>query len=257
MPKNSVHKLAVKSVDETAFSLHSVTSRPRQCTPTDLQLANENLKLEPLTNDPPERALALVRYVLTDFFTQLHRSGLYNRQMALWEALARVVEVHIERLNQGFIAKIELPIWEIRFVDAQGKKPIVARFLDETAPNLVDANNPKDALRFLQDSIRRAEKLKVENPQFAGLILCCCAPVPKIIVENILKLTGDDAISRYQSILPAAACHLDLIEEQGDQFALVLPTLPDRIKSVSSNPVVSAISDGAGEKAESGDEIKV
>jgi hypothetical protein len=233
MPKISVHKLAVKSVAETAFSLHRVTANPRQCSPTDLQRSADNLKLEPLTADVPEAPLALVHYLLTDFFAQFHRTGLYNRQLALWESLARICEVHIERLKEGVMAKIELPIWEIRMLDAKGQKLLLARFLDHSATNLIDPDNGKDAARFLQYAIKRAEKLKVESPAFAGLILCCSGQMPEIIIGNVAKLTGDDAVARYQSLLPTIGCPVDLIVERSLKFSLVQPQLPERIKSIS------------------------
>jgi hypothetical protein len=234
MPTNSVHKLAVKSIGETAFSLHSVISNPRQCTPIDLQLAGENLKIHPLTADPPHEAVQLASYLLTEFFAILHRSGLYNRQKALWEALARTHEVHCERLKAGFIVKIELPIWELRFVDDRGRKLLLVRFLDDSSPNLVDVKNGKDATRFLQNAIKQAEKFKIENAAFAGLILCCEERMPDSIVSDVLKLTGDDAVARYQSLLPTISCPIDLIVRQGDRFSIVLPVLPNRVKSVSS-----------------------
>jgi hypothetical protein len=248
MPTNSVHKLAVKSIGETAFSLHSVISNPRHCTPIDLQLAGENLKLQPLTNDPPQEAVQLASYLLTEFFATLHRSGLYNRQKALWEALARVHEVHFERLKAGFIVKIELPIWELRFVDERGRKLVLARFLDNSAPNLVDAKNGKDATRFLQNAIKQAEKFKVENAAFAGLILCCERQMPESIVTDVLKLTGDDAVARYQSLLPTIGCPIDLLVSQDDRFSIVLPLLPNRIKSVSSSSAPDVTSPSPGDE---------
>ncbi len=237
MPKISVHKLAVKSVGETAYSLHCVTSNPRQCRPADLKHATDNLRLEPLS-EVPAAPLELVRFLLTDFFTMFHRSGLYNRQLALWEALARICEVHIERVKEGFLAKIELPVWELRMLDAQGQKLVLARFLDHSAPNIVNPDNGKDADRFLQNAIRRAEKLKEENKAFAGLILCCSQQMPEIIIGNVFKLTGDDAVARYQSLLPTIGCPVDLVVENDLQFSLVQPQLPERIKSLSfSTPV--------------------
>jgi hypothetical protein len=234
MPTKSVHKLAVKSIGETAFSLHSVTSNPRQCTPIDLQLAGENLKLQSLTDNPPAVPVQLASYLLTEFFALLHRSGLYNRQKSLWEALARVNEVHLERLKAGFIVKIELPIWELRFIDERGRKLVLARFLDNSAPNLVDVKNGKDSTRFLQSAVKQAEKFKVENPAFAGLILVCEERMPDSLINDVLKLTGDDPVARYQSLLPTIGCPIDLLVRKGEQFSIVLPVLPNRIKNLSS-----------------------
>ena len=234
MPKKSVHKLAVKNNSETIFSLHTISANPRHCSPVDLQVAINNLKLEMLTNEPPAEPFRLVVYLLTDFFSLMHRSGLYNRQQPLWQALARTSEVHIDRLREGLFAKIELPIWEILFLDSNQRKLLCARFLDHSATNLIDPANDKDALRFLQNAVKRAEKLKVENPAFSGLFLCCSGKMPEIIVGNVLKLTGDDAVARYQSVLPTMGCSVDLIVENQLRYELVLPQLPDRIKSVSS-----------------------
>lgn len=249
MPKNSVHKLAVKNNSETIFSLHTVSANPRHCSPVDLQVAVSNLKLEPLTNEPPAEPFQLVVYLLTDFFSMLHRSGLYNRQLPLWEALARTSEVHIDRLRQGMFAKIELPIWEILFLDGNRRKLLCVRFLDHSATSLIDPDNEKDALRFLQNAVKRAEKLKVENPAFSGLVLCCSGNMPEIIVGNVLKLTGDDAVARYQSVLPTVGCSIDLVVENELRYELVLPQLPDRIKSISltgNQPVATEIAQSAG-----------
>jgi len=250
MPKKSVHKLAVKNASESAFSLHSVTGKPRQCTPIDLHLASENLRLEPLTEEPPEEVLQLAYYLLTDFFGLLHRSGLYNRQMPLWEALARIAEIHIERLTEGFIAKIELPIWELRMLDIHGRKLVLVRFLDDSATDLVDSQNSKDALRFLKNAIKTAAKLKSENPGFAGLILGCAWPMPEIIIENVLRLTGNDPVARYQSVLQNIGCSIDLIARQQERYSLVLPSLPERIKSTSSmSSTVQSKPDASSESA--------
>jgi hypothetical protein len=249
MPKKSVHKLAVKNNSETIFSLHTISANPRHCSPVDLQVAISNLKLEVLTNEPPAEPFQLVVFLFTDLFSLLHRSGLYNRQLPLWEAIARTCEVHFERLQEGLFAKIELPIWEILFLDANGRKILCARFLDNSATNLINLENDKDALRFLQNSIKRAEKLKVESSAFSGLFLCCSGHMPEIIVGNVLKLTGDDAVARYQSVLPTVGCSVNLIVENQRQFELVLPQLPYRIKSVSSTadePVATEIVQAAG-----------
>jgi hypothetical protein len=177
----------------------------------------------------PDDVERLLRYILTEFFSLFHRSGLYNRQLAFWESLARVSEAHIERLTDGFLTKIELPVWELRLLDKHGQKLVLIRLLDESAPDLINLQNLSDSSRFLNDAIKKAERLKIENAAFAGVILVCSGVVPQSLTDRIIKLTGDGAVERYQSLLPKIGCPINLISAQNERFSLVLPYLPERV----------------------------
>jgi hypothetical protein len=242
MPKNSTHKLAIKSAGDTAFSLDAVVSSPRQCTPMDLQLACENLCLENLTESPPELACRLVRWLLTDFFSLLHRTGLYNRQRGLWEALGVSREVRIMRASQGVLAKIELPILEISFFNSHGRQMVLARLFDDSNPALIDLDKPSDARRFMETSIKLAQKAKAENGEFGGLIMCCPEPAPEVILTALRKLVGTDAVSRYQSVAPGPlGSTVDLVSWTPEAISLIHPDIPNRIKIVSSNLDTSSV----------------
>jgi len=191
----------------------------------------------------------LVRWLLTDFFSLLHRTGLYNRQRAVWEGLGVSREVRITRASQGLLAKIELPILDIGFLNSQGKTLIVARLFDDSNPSLIDLDKPADARRFLQSSIKLAQKAKSENNDFGGVIMCCPAPAPEVILTALRKLVGTDPVSRYQSVVPGPlGSTLDLVSWSEEEILLIQPDIPNRIKILSS-------ASGAGTDAPQADSI--
>jgi hypothetical protein len=237
MPKTTTYKLSIKSANETSFTLQSVVAEPRQCTPLDLQAACANLVVESDAAEPPELATRLVQFLLTDFFALAHRTGLYNRQRKLWEGLARVEQVKIARLNYGIFAKIDLPILELLLTDGQGKVLILSRLFEPTETDAFNLENEKDCKNLLQSAVQRSEKLRSENPAFAGLFLCWPGSVPRSVLKTVEQLIGaSDPIARYESIIPGpfGVC-VDLLEFGPSHFELVHPKLPDRIKTASSN----------------------
>jgi hypothetical protein len=233
MPKTTTYKLSIKSANEIGFTLQSVVAEPRQCNPLDLQAACANLSLVAEGEEPPKLATQLVQFLLTDFFALAHRTGLYNRQKKLWEALSRLIEVKISRLNYGIFGKTDLPILEFLFTDGLGKVLVLARLFEPSQTDAFNLENEKDCKNLLQSAVQRSEKLRSENPAFAGLFLCWPSPIATSVVKTVEQLTGaSDPIARYESLLPGpfGVC-IDLLEFSHSEFSLVHPKLPDRIKT--------------------------
>ncbi len=234
MPKSAIYKLLITCANETGFCLQSVVAKPRECTPLDLQAACENVKIEMLAEIPPQTAVDLTKFLLTGFFAQAHRSGLYNRQIKVWQALSRITEVRINRLQQGFLAKIDLPILDLFLCDARGQTLLMARLLEAAAVHADRGDSEKNYKNLLGGAIQRCEKSRSENPALVGFFLCWPKPLPLIVQTTVENITGaQDPIARYESLLPGAqgVC-LDLIEFGDDQFSLVHPRLPDRFQAV-------------------------
>ena len=251
MPKTTTYKLSINCANEVGFTLQSVVAEPRQCTPLDLQAACDNLKVEIEGQEPPEVTSRLTHYLLTDFFAFAHRTGLYNRQKKLWEALSRLVAVRISRLQLGIFAKIDLPIWELLFTDAQGKVLVMARLFEADQPDIIDIDNEKACKNLLHSAVQRSEKLRSENPAFAGLILCWPVPIAGVVIRTLEQLTGaDDPIGRYESLIPGPlGVSVDLLEYSQSGFSLVHPKLPDRLKTRGRSEVGANASDpAAGEQ---------
>ncbi len=237
MPKTTIYKLLIKSAKDTGFTLQSVVAEPRQCNPLDLQAACENLWLENAGVEVPPLITRLVRFLLSDFFAFSHRTGLYNRQKKLWEALSRVHEVRISRLQYGIFAKTDLPILELLFVDAQGKVLLISRLFENSQDTAFNLDSEKDCKSLLQTAVHRAEKLRAENPAFAGLFLCWPAPISSSVLKAVEQLTGAaDPVARYESQVPGAyAFCLNLLEYDQLDFVLVHPKLADRVNTSASS----------------------
>jgi hypothetical protein len=235
MPKTTTYKLSIKSANEIGYTLQSIVAEPRQCNPLDLQAACANLLLVAEGEEPPQLAIQLVHFLLTDFFALSHRTGLYNRQRKLWDALARLGEVKISRLNYGIFGKTDLPILELLFIDGLGKVLLLARLFEPIETDAFKLENEKDCKNLLQSAVQRSEKLRSENPGFAGLFLCWPAPIANSVVKAVEQLTGaSDPIARYESLIPGpfGVC-INLLEFSQSEFALVHPKLPERVKTQS------------------------
>jgi hypothetical protein len=231
MPKSPTYKLSVACANETSFSLQSVSAQPRLCTPLDLQAACNNVRIELGTPDTPLIVADLTRYLLTDFFAQAHRSGLYNRQRKLWAALARVTEVTAIRLQEGLFSKRDIAVFDLLCTDAQNKPLILVRLLEPQ----FRADGDKSTM-LLQTAIHRSEKIRSEHSSLVGLVLCWRKPLPSQIKATVRQLTrANDPILRYESLLPGplGVC-LDLVEyelsdgQRETSFCLVHPELPSR-----------------------------
>lgn len=209
-------QLQIKILNPNAYTLNTIIGSPRTCTPYDVKAAGANLEITPeegADRDEPgvlSESLALVRYLLIDYFSLAHSSGLYNRQMNLWQSLAKVTSVKVNQLTQGLFTKTELPIIDLYFLDAKSRVLLLGSFLKPHE----DWKDEKKCRSALSDFMRRAEKVQRKDPPaFAGLFLCFPEPFPPAILKQIQAMTGaSDPIGRYESIVPAIGVPINLIE---------------------------------------------
>jgi hypothetical protein len=232
MPKTPSYKLSISNIDEIGFTLHSVVMKPRHSTPLDLAAAAKNLRIDFHGENEDEIAIIsrkIVSYLLTDFFVLSHRTGLYNRQLKLWEALASICEVKIAQLQQGFFKKIELPIWDFSMVDTRGRTMLLVRVALDVPHAEFDLTNEKGCKALIDSTIQRTERLRIENPLFAGVFLFCPKPAAEYVRSCLSTVTAiDDPVGKYESrlfSLPDVSFDLFEYDNAGDELRMLHPSL--------------------------------
>ena len=68
MSNLSSYKLQIKCVDPNDFTLNSVITAPRVCTPLNVRTACQNVSIEAQGEEPPALVMACARFLLVDFF---------------------------------------------------------------------------------------------------------------------------------------------------------------------------------------------
>lgn len=234
MPTSATYKLSISNTNPSNHTLKEIVASPRVSSPFDLQAAIGNIVVEP-DGDCPDIVTAVVRYIFTDFFLLAHRTGLYNRQKLLWEAISRVNDVAAFRVKQGFFAKTDLPYFDLHFRDAKGRVILLASVAEPDA--VLGSDNDverkvKDQLKALQ---QRAEKVRSKGGALAGVFLVYPKPFPENVLKIVEDLTGaSDPVGRFESILPEPLLvPLDLLEidvvqlNRGEMAELVRLVHPD------------------------------
>jgi len=259
MPKPT-YKLTVKCPNPENYSLASVISQPRTCKQIDVAAACRNLEIEAAAATP-ELLQAVVAYILTDFFAIAHRTGLYNRQKGLWEAIARVGEVDAFRLKQGIFAKADLPFFDLHFNDSKGRLLFYAHVV-EAEPVGTEAQLVRKQKELVKSVFSRADKLRAAKGQLFGVFLVCPKPFPEIVLKMIEKATdGADPVGRFESLLPEPLLvPIDLLQVDTDALSqdesavqLVHPNLGAR--GLTSAPASGARGgDGGGQEERAGQE---
>ncbi len=214
MPNSATYKLSIKTANQSNYTLNSVVGQPRVCTPIDLAAATSNIEVGSDGTVVPALLETVVRYVITDFFSLAHRTGLYNRQKLLWESIARVNDVAAFRLQQGLFQKVDLPYFDLHFQDSKGRPLILACIAEPEA--VLGSDN--DVERKLKDQVKslqqRAEKLRSSKGTLTGLFLVYPKPFPENVLKIVEELTGaSDPVGRFESILPEPLLvPIDLLE---------------------------------------------
>lgn len=228
--------IIIKNADNEAFNLSSVTQSPRTATVSDLEAACNNLVLEKSDPNVSDDAVRAVRFVLADYFTQAHQSGLLNRQLPLWELISKIATVDVKALETGFFAKTALPVYDLNFKTASGQISIMALLIDPAFKG--------EILDQVKDFLGRLAKQQARsNYQTKGIFIICPSPFPPNVLAYIEKATNaGDAVARFESILSAPyQVHTNLVvkmegREDGD-LLMVHPQLrkPKKASEGSEN----------------------
>lgn len=199
-------KFEVKPINGESLSPSSIVLSPRTYKPQDVEAACQNMRISRIeakgtksNGEQPSQSLFkefenVGRYILGDFFMMAHRTGLYNRQLKVWEALSRVCQIDVYQVSTGFFTKKTLEQYDLVFLDHRSRPLILVQIIKPSA-----MTQSQDILSLFKKECQKASKLEGLN----GIFFCLPKPFPEKLNQFIFKLIqGDNAIHRYESVLP-------------------------------------------------------
>ncbi len=206
------HTIEIKVRNHAAYTLNNVVATARSCSPQDLKIAAANVDLVLEPGSIPGEVTDFVNFVVTDLFKLLHRSGLYNRQRAFWEAIARAVKVTVHPVTQGFFKKEALPMFDVHFEDASGGTTLLALVVQ----NHAQWSEPRYATAYFKELLHRAQQLDKKRPVLKAIMVVAPKPFSEELFKHVDKILGGpnlDPVSRYESVLLSPlTVHIDLFE---------------------------------------------
>lgn len=205
MPETPIYKFEVQVLNSEGLTPDSIVRAPRIYKPQDLQAACHNTNIICTNQDPAPAVLAMVNFVLIEFFVLAHRTGLYNRQKSLWESLAKVASASVFQLKKGIFRRTVMPLFDLHFQDHRGRTFILGHLIDPTFRDEGDVSE-----KLIRKFLKRAEKVS----GLTGLFFCSPEPFPQAVLDKVSKLAGGgDPVGRYESVLPEPwSAPLDLLE---------------------------------------------
>ncbi|MBS2006503.1 MAG: hypothetical protein JST01_05655 [Cyanobacteria bacterium SZAS TMP-1] len=214
--KNST--ILIKNADNEAYNLGSITTSPRGATAVDMQAGLDNLIIE-IPDDTNELVSAVVRYLFHDYFAQAHQTGLYNRQIRLWEMFSRVTTAEVRQVERGIFTKTQLPVYEVVMKTALGQSPICALVIDQKVLTSDAYKNQaasgKVYVELLRDFLLKVMKIQARLGVngVKGIFVVSPEPLDAALLAYIEKETNaTDAVSRVESIMPApVSAHINLL----------------------------------------------
>lgn len=210
LPETQIIEIKVRNA--AAYTLNNVVATARSCSPQDLKLAAANVELVCDRGKIPDEVSDFVNFVVTDLFTLLHRSGLYNRQRAFWESIARAVKVSVHPVMQGFFRKEALPMFDVHFEDVSGGTTLLALVVQ----NHAQWKEPRYATAYFKEALHRAQQLDRKTQTLKAVLIVAPKPFSEELYKHVEKMLGGpniDPVSRYESVLQTPlTVHIDLFE---------------------------------------------
>jgi len=212
--------ISIKTADNEAFNLGMVTTSPRDATAVDIQAGLDNLIID-APEGSNELVLALVQFLFHDYFGFAHQTGLYNRQIRLWEMFSRVTTIEVRQVERGFFTRTTLPVYEVVMKTALGQSPICALVIDqrvtvtEQYKNMGAAAAGKIYVELLKDFLMKVMKIQARLGAngVKGIFVLTPEPLEPALLAYIEKETdATDAVSKVESIMPApVSAHINLV----------------------------------------------
>jgi len=228
MTAQTLAKFSISTLHKDAFNLHSVVTSPRSVSPADLESACANVNIDWLDDYLPPHAAVFLEFLFRTFFRQAHRTGLYNRQKELWEAIARVDHGHLDRVLSGWIfASKEEPMSDLVLLDRNERPLIIARLVDPEREGELDE---RTCVQHLNTFLKKVSKLQMTRGTLAGCFVCFPGTRRDEVLKKIEEIVGaDDPIGKYEAQLPPpSSIPIDFLayNEDFSGVDLVFPQLP-------------------------------
>jgi len=233
--------IVIKNLDNEGYNLGSITADPRAVSALDIKAGLDNLVID-APDGVNDLVLSLVHYLFHDYFAFAHQSGLYNRQIRLWEMFSRISRVEVRQLERGLFSKTLLPVYEVVMKTAQGQSPIcalvISRQITDFEPYKHQTNHGagKVYVELLRDFLLKVMKIQARLGAngVKGIFIVTPAPLEEALSAYIEKETrASDPVSKAESIMPApVSAHINLLtysaegeESYGDQAATPIISL--------------------------------
>lgn len=205
----------IKASDTEAYNLGSVTQSPRVATSLDLEAACSNLEIV-ADAGTPDFIVDFGNYLCRKYFSDAHQTGLYNRQIKLWETISKISTLQVKALEKGFFSKQALPVYEITCL-TQARQPVVmALYIDSAFAATHGHGHANAYIDLLHDFLARVAKIQARlgAQGVKGIFILAPAPFPQDILRFVEKSVGaDDPVARFDSLLPAPYyVHINLLE---------------------------------------------
>ena len=218
--------VVIRNSDNEAFNLGTVVANPRSASAVDIKAGLDNLIIE-APEGTPDLVIGVIKYLFQGYFAYAHQSGLYNRQIRLWEMFARISSVDVRQLERGFFSRYNLPVYELELKTSMNQSPVCALVIDQEVLNNNDykgyATPGKVYVELLKDYIGKVMKMQARmgSNGVKGLFVVSPAPLAPELLAYIEKETGaDDAVSRVESIWPSpVSAHVNLLTYSMEQEA--------------------------------------
>lgn len=217
MSKAQSSTFKISTINPELFSIHAVARSPRSMSPHDLISASKNVKREYFDPQISGEARAFIRFLFEDYFVNAHGSGLYNRQLNMWESIAKIADGKVEPISSGwFFQKKTYPVDQITFYDGLQRVVLIAWVVKERQSE----DFLKELLTYLTLLLKMVNKMKLQESVLTGVFFCFPAPTEAAFVEKVEKLVGaNDPVAKYESRLPEPAnipLNLVLYEAQAE-----------------------------------------
>ncbi len=212
--------IGLKNADKEAYNLAAVTSNPRNASAADIKAGLDNLVFE-TPEGLNDVVLAVVKYLFYDYFVYAHQTGLYNRQIRLWEMFSKVSTIEVRQVERGFFTRTLIPVYEIVMKTNQGQSPICALVIEKD----VTSSQPfkhhgggsaaKIYIDLLRDFLLKVMKIQARLGAngVKGIFVVTRDPLESGLLTFIEKETGaTDAVSKVESIMPSpVSAHINLL----------------------------------------------
>lgn len=204
MPKRADFILQFRVQNIEDFSPEAVVKSPRTFRPLDVRKACANVALDAPAGTPPA-ILSLCHFIAIDFIALAHVTGLFNRQIKLWEALGKAASVEVFQATRGLFVQQKLSEYDLCFYD-QKKRLIALGHFAEASGHITKFDYLKSSRAFLKRVTQDAQGA-------SGVFLCYPGPFPSTVLEHIKKATkAHDKIARFESVIPSLGVPVNLLE---------------------------------------------
>jgi hypothetical protein len=231
-----------------------VTQSPRAATSLDLEAACRNLEIV-ADAGTPDFVMDFGNYLCRKYFYDAHQTGLYNRQIKLWETISKITTLQVKALEKGFFSKQALPVYEIACL-TQARQPVVmALYIDSAFAASHGQGHANAYLDLLHDFLARVAKIQARlgAQGVKGIFILAPAPFPQDLLRFVEKSVGaDDPVARFDSLLPAPYyVHINLLE-CGSHIASAPASDPDPDSAPAPDHDLDSYQDSGPGDAQSG-----